>query len=754
MNLDLIKRESIIICPSSKKENILSSLANRLDYNIKFITKEKLISSLTFSYGNEAIVFLMKKGYSFDNALEILNNLKFVKEGSSKLNILFSIKEQLKENKLLKENRIFKHIFKGKDVFIIGYSSLDKELINSLDSLGVNYTFIEEEKENYSHTLYVFENLEDEVKYFFNSVCKLVNSGTSINDILLYSYPPEYDMILRKYAKAYKMPINFSSNMLLKDSPLYKEFISYLDELDFEEALDKLKDKEDEYGVISKVINSLNDIVSLELTKKEKIKFFLESSKQIKLREKPYKNGIEIVTSTYRGDKHVFVLGFSLGSYPKIKKDTDFLLDKEKEICGINTSKIENEILLDELENFLLNNKNIHLSFKQREGKNVFYESLLVEKLNIEKKKYHDDYLRFNHSLAALEVASYRDLKRFYGIDHSLINAMDVNEIRYNGYDHKYTFSEDFQNSNKLVLSYSQIDEYNRCPFQYFIKRICGANEAFENTFNMKLGTLYHDVFEDSLTKEVKKEDYLDKINQEFSSPKEKFFVDLLFDQVFNVIKKNNAFKEISSFKKEYGEHPLSFRIDQNTSLKGFIDKVVINEDDKEIYIVDYKTGDASFTKEFVPIGLSLQLPIYSVLIKNTYPEYSISGIYIQNVLRKEKELDSIYKLDGITINDEEKISHLEHSLDGQSKYISGLSKTAKGIKQTKKLLSQEEFEQIVKETEQVINSTIMKIRNGEFPIRPLYIDKKDQACKYCPLGAICFKDESDHNYVEIEEEE
>ena len=64
-------------------------------------------------------------------------------------------------------------------------------------------------------------------------------------------------------------------------------------------------------------------------------------SKNIKIKERDYQNAINIVSSDYRGKKHVFLLGFSLGSYPIIKKDTDFLLDVEKKCCNQNTSKIE-----------------------------------------------------------------------------------------------------------------------------------------------------------------------------------------------------------------------------------------------------------------------------------------------------------------------------------------------------------------------------------------------------------------------------
>ena len=748
----LIDQNCIIVCPNEKKEELIKLFSSSLDYSIKYLSKNELISSLTFSYDDEAILYLLNKGYSFDNALEILNNLNFIKKGNDKLDLLFSIKEELISNNLLKYRPLLKKQIENKKVYIYGYSKEDREITSLLN----NYEFIDEDEKRYEHQVFEFENIEDEVTYMFNQICRLVNNKEveSLLDIGILNYPSEYEIILRKYSKFYNMPINFSLDMKLSESPLFNEYISLVKEKQsFEDAFESIKEKEDKLNVLPKIINLSNDILDLNYNIDLKISLIKNKARNIKLSNKKYKYGIDIVSSSYRGNKHIFVLGFSLGSYPIIKKDTDFLLDKEKEICGLNTSKIENSMSYEKLEKFLFNNKNLHISLKNKIGKKVYFDSLLINRLGYKKVKPILDNERYSLPLSQLEVASYQDLLFNYGIDNKYLYGIDPHSFSYKKYNHKFYPSPLFEFDKEMKISYSQINEYNKCPFSYFIKRICKVDD-FEMTFEMKLGELFHKVLEDSLKKEVKKEDYEQEINEKFITDKEKFFVEKLFSQILEVINKNENFKIISSFKNSYGEQNMSYYYDENTILRGIIDKLIINEDDKEVIIVDYKTGGESFNKAYIPHGLSLQLLVYSLLVKKNYPEYSQAGIYIQNVLSNEDNIDKMYKLSGITINENEKLEHLEHALSNYSKYVQGLRKTKNGYQETSRLISNDEFESLVKEADSVIKETISKIRKGVFDISPIYINGVNKACDNCPLKAVCFKDDDDNRYIKIDKED
>ena len=221
----------------------------------------------------------MNKGYSYSNTIEILDNIGFVKKGTNKLNLLVDLKEELEDNYLLTYNKLGKYHFVNKKVYVYGYSKKDKELVSLLDSLSVNYSFIEEENKKYSHEVYEFNDIEEEVLFFFEKVNNLVEEGVQLDDICLYSYPSEYDMILRKYASYFSLPINFPSRLTLVEIPLFKEFIEYSKEKEIEESFELVKEKKDRYNAINKLLNLVNDVIDLEISKERKIDLIVNKAK-------------------------------------------------------------------------------------------------------------------------------------------------------------------------------------------------------------------------------------------------------------------------------------------------------------------------------------------------------------------------------------------------------------------------------------------------------------------------------------------
>lgn len=100
---------------------------------------------------------------------------------------------------------------------------------------------------------------------------------------------------------------------------------------------------------------------------------------------------------------------------------------------------------------------------------------------------------------------------------------------------------------------------------------------------------------------------------------------------------------------------------------------------DKEVIIIDYKSSqNVNFNKKLVPLGLSLQLPTYAIFIQDNYQDYLVTGLYIQNILTDNEDIDKSYLLKGITLKDEEIVSHIDQNLDGKSKYVASLELTKK----------------------------------------------------------------------------
>ena len=113
-----MENEVLVICPNEEKIRILEKV-NSEDkfYNIKFMTKNEFINNYYFSYGDEALHYLLEKyKFNLDVARVYLNNLVVIDidkdDKSQKLNFLKKLKQELIDNNLLKFNPNFKNYIK------------------------------------------------------------------------------------------------------------------------------------------------------------------------------------------------------------------------------------------------------------------------------------------------------------------------------------------------------------------------------------------------------------------------------------------------------------------------------------------------------------------------------------------------------------------------------------------------------------------------------------------------------------------
>lgn len=770
IDLNNILDNSIIICPNAKKDQILKVKDKVAPFkNIKLMDKSELIKGIYFTYDLDALVHLNKEyNYSYFIAHEILNNLINVLPLNDKLNNLYHIYQDLKDKKLLKENIYFKHLFNNMNIYIYGYSKLDQELISCLNNLNLKYQYIEEDIYNYKHTCYTFKSIDEEVLYVLEVICKLIISGKSLNNIYIYKLPSEYRLLLKKYFYYHNIPFESMENTFLYDSPLYKEYISYLDNHSFTDAYEILKEKTlyDPFDILSTLADVLLKVINLKLEKSELINLLNYLAKNKAIKKLKYTQSIKEIDeeSVLTDDDYLFMLGFSLGNYPVIKKDIDFYSDLEKELLNKNTSSIINQITNNQLSNFILNTKNLTISFKEKLNNIVYYPSLLIEELYIETKAGVISNHRYSKELTEFEVAKYYDLNKLYGINHKNICTYTKEELGYNSFDHSFKPLDNYYNDDFLTLSYTQISEYNHCPFKYFIKRILKA-DIFEETFNIKLGILFHKILEDSANKEIDLDDYHEYINEHFETHKEKFFVRLLLPQVLDVINKNTEFKKNSMFEDTISEDEIIYKVDEKTNLIGLVDLTYFDKSDKNLIIVDYKTGNFKFNQDKINYGIDLQLPIYALLLQSKYHDFKISGMYIQNICLNKKALNekNPYSLVGLTINDIDKAKRLDPLMGNitdeegkkinSSTFIKGVAIKSDGTLSNRgsNLVDEDTFNNFAEVAKEQITLTVNNIRCGNFNISPIKFSvDPSSACEQCQYKDLCFREFSDIRHINI----
>lgn len=778
INLNLLVDNSILICPNNIKDEIIKNKSiNNIYTNIKFMSKEDLIKGFYFSYDIEAIYYLVNNyNYSFDLANEVLDNLCYltinnVKLESDKLIKLYSIYNELKNNKLLNKNDYFKHLFNGKKVYIYGYSALDKELINIVSNISCNYEFIEKRNCSHKHKCFKFNDINEEVIYVMNEIGKLISSGVSLNNIYFYTIPSEYKLILKKQLINHHIPYEFSDKIYLNDTPIFKEYLNLLDNLDLSSAYKMLQEtiKYDPIDVMGLIVNLIVDVKDLKVSSVEKVKILKYLAMKTSVKKVQYDNKIKEVNyhKILNDDEYIFMLGFSLGSYPIIHKDTMFYLDKEKETLNINTSTILNRIEEEYLIDFITNTKNINITFKEKVGKNVYYPSLLIDKLNIELVDGVIDNNRYSVKQTEFEVAKYKDLYNSYGEFNKWMNTFTNEELKFNIYNHLFKGLTSHNPLEVISLSYTKVNEYNSCPFKYFVSRILNAN-VFTGDFKTELGNLFHQILEDSFSKDIKLEDYNQIIEEKFKTYKEKYFVNKLLPQVLDVISKNDSFKNDTMLSNTLVEENVVLKIDDLTIFEGKVDKIMYDEVSNSLIVIDYKTGNFSFDKRKTKFGLDMQLPIYVYLLADKYPSYKTSGIYIENILLDNEDLKNKYpyRFDGLTVNNKNVIKLIDPTFgtltddDGneiiESIYLTGIKLKKDGsLYKSKHLIEEDEFDELIETARNEISKTIKDIRNAKFDISPYMIkDGNSNACTYCKYKDICGVTFEDYRIIDLKESE
>ncbi len=301
-------------------------------------------------------------------------------------------------------------------------------------------------------------------------------------------------------------------------------------------------------------------------------------------------------------------------------------------------------------------------------------------------------------------------------------------------------------NLKEKVYSVSQLETYAKCPFKYFVERILRVEKIMEPTEDIaaiELGGLVHEILyefysvinENSLflpgcsdnvfnaAAEILFEIAATKLDSpQFDSPaafyeKEKLlgiggnkkdsilfkfleteresdpkFRPLLFEMPFGL--KDKKGKEIP---------PVNFN---GVKLRGKIDRVEIDEENKLFNVVDYKLGANRITKADLLNGLALQLPVYLYAV--------------QSLLGEEYQPNQmiIYSL---------KYNPKEFGRKNISKYIT--NKDIPGM--------DDPNTEAIRIAGEKIYEYVENISKGIFPLSSLS-DRRTKVCQYCGFSSIC----------------
>ena len=203
---ELIENNMILVLPNNMKENVIKEVSS-LDkiYNIKFMSLKELIDSLTFTYDERSIYYLIKKyDMNYDVANIYLNNLKYtVNNVSDKTNKLTKIKNELIENNLLIYDKNIDKLINNKKIKIYGYDYISKFDLDILKKKGINAQIINKNVLDFNHDVYEFDDIKDEIYFVLSKIIDLLNNGVDINNIKLCNVTSEYENDIKRMFKMF-----------------------------------------------------------------------------------------------------------------------------------------------------------------------------------------------------------------------------------------------------------------------------------------------------------------------------------------------------------------------------------------------------------------------------------------------------------------------------------------------------------------------------------------------------------------------
>lgn len=770
--IDRIKQPTLFITDNETKRRLLKELTrNKKIVPIKFITIEEFISSYFYNVLTEGYLFLLERENKKISIIEeMISQFIYIEDKeykSEKLNHLKVLKKELEEKKLLEKNSLFKQVLNNYQMIVYNYE-LDpfyKQLFKELNAIIEK----EERKELEKPVVYEFNDIEDEIGFVATDISKKLQEGTSIDQIKILNLSEEYRHPLRRIFNLFHIPVETNEETKLNETRVGKVSLNYIkSEETLEEAFLKIKENFETDSQMPLIVSILNQYRNQPGNKENIIKLIENDFKKKKIPSNHLKNKVECLSiNQIEEGNYYYLLGFNKENIPKVYKDEDYLTDNEKCELGLYTSDDKNKLEKDKFKKILLTTPNLTITYKLKSAFDTFNASLLIEEMDLEVKKAKTNY---NYSNIYNQVILSRSLDKLnkYGILEDRLPALyeTYQSIPYMTFDNKFKgLDEEKLKSylnHKLSLSYSNIDNFYKCRFRYYLTNILKI-DPFESTFMTNIGTLFHNVLEHSLEKGFNFEEFYKKEVEEYSfSVKEKFLLnklkeELLFD--IEVLKKQ---KEYTLFDKEFHEQkfylPVSNQDNLEVTFTGVVDKIMMYEEYNHTYlsIIDYKTGYLPDNLNNVIYGIGMQLPIYLYLVNKSkkFTSPKVVGIFLQKIINEEKKIEpkkdyqqereNNLKLIGYALENEELLEKLDETYQ-DSKMIKGL-KTKKdgGFHANSKVLNEEKFQKLQDIVEKKIQEADKKIRKADFEINPKKIGKDLIGCEFCKYKDICFKKEED----------
>ena len=737
-------REKLIVCPNEEKIRILKEWETKREFHsYRFMTKEEYMKHYFFSYDDSALFYLMKK-YSFhiDVAKVILKSLYVIDlekdYSSSKLRFLKEIKLDLKNQGYIYYSNSFLSFLLKRDVEVYNYYDLDL-----YEEKALSFK-IEIPQVSFSHSVYEFSSMEDEINFVCCQIIELLNKGVELEKISLCNVSSDYYYTIEKLFSYYHIPVMIPYQNSIYGTKVVSDFLS-TGQLDLNDSNKSIINK--------KLISILGDLSIFDLDDPIYNKILIDKLKHTFLPNQKLKRAVCIkylFSTTFMDVEYVFVIGFNqkeVSMYSSVQ-----LNERQKRTILYLLSKI----------------KNLYLSYKLTTPFSRFYPSSLIDEFQLDIVHFNNDTYSYSNFYNQLRLSEKLDVFQLYGEKQDFLEELNVHyTIPYRTYSSRFSgISLDIYLKNlsyPLQLSYTSLNSYNECKFQYYLKYVLKLDD-FKDSFSSFVGSMYHKIL--SLYKKTGfdfEKEYLNYLETRDLSMKEKLLLVRIKKELLEFIDILKEQDLLTGYDMSLYEKKIEVPIDNDISVKfvGYIDKIMYYKKIEDTYfsIIDYKTGTIDTHIEPMKYGLHMQLPIYLFLIHygNLFDNPIFTGIYYQNILfsypswslKIEKEKKNRYLLNGYSTDDVSILSRFDSTYEDSEMIKSMKYSLEKGFGHYSKIIDNDTLYKLLIYTKNHIYDRVDSILKADFDINPKVYESINVSCKYCSFKDICFMREDNLVYLD-----
>lgn len=324
---------------------------------------------------------------------------------------------------------------------------------------------------------------------------------------------------------------------------------------------------------------------------------------------------------------------------------------------------------------------------------------------------------------------------------------------------------------NKLTMSPSKFDAFNRCRFMYFCRYGLRAQSIQPAEFNaMQRGTVVHYVLQrviedygkgiaeldqtdiSNLVDKYIKE-YLDKVAgyNDIQTPYLKYLISTISRSLRYVVERLSLEFSQSDFEPVKCELKIGYNgdlpeiiipIGDDTTLEltGVVDR--LDTWNGYVRIVDYKTGHRDFKLPDILFGQNMQMLIYLYAVSRSEQFGGrTAGVFYMPASRDKTDNKSARRMNGLITADKELVEAMEK--DNKGEFVPRFSENSL----SDSFIREDDFEKIFTFIEKTLKNVGAAIYSGDVAADP--VDGIDSgACKYCEYKNVCRIGNESHKKV------